>query len=108
MALLEPSNNSVSSISKDVNDLINLVSEHLSSHPIEDFDLHVAKLLDGNGELDLLDSYKVSLTYIRVLMYASLLNFPNKIVLYNLTLLFQNWKDTLTTGLGETQEFDVR
>ena len=43
--------------------LINLVSLHIVSHPIDHFDIHLAKLLDGNGEIDLLNTYKVRVHY---------------------------------------------
>ena len=63
MASIESSPNSTSSnlTNDELNNLISLISGHLSSHPIEHFDLHIAKLLDINGELDLLNSYQVSL-----------------------------------------------
>ena len=42
--------------------LINLVSLHIISHPIDHFDINLAKLLDGNGEIDLLNTYNVRQT----------------------------------------------
>ena len=42
--------------------LINLVSLHIVSHPIDHFDINLAKLLDGNGEIDLLNKYNVRQT----------------------------------------------
>ena len=62
MSSSESSLSSSSSISldDDINNLIRIVCGHLLSHPIVDFDLDVAKLQDGTGELYLLNSYKVS------------------------------------------------
>ena len=39
--------------------LINLVSLHVVTHPIDRFDTNLAKLLDGNGEKNLLNTYNV-------------------------------------------------
>ena len=43
----------------DIFKLINLVSLHIVKHPIDHFDINLAKLLDGNGEIDLLNTYNV-------------------------------------------------
>ena len=83
MEFREPVINSAFSISTndELNTLINVVSEHLSSHPIEDFDLHVAKLLGGNAELDLLNSYKVSSIYIYGIVLEYVFNLLYKLIL---------------------------
>ena len=62
MASIESSSNSAysSSMNDDPNNLISLILGHVSSHPVEDLDIHIAKLLDNNGELDILNSYQVS------------------------------------------------
>ena len=68
MAGLDSSPDSASSNSTndELNNLINLIAEHVSSYPIEDFDLHVANFLDNNGELGLLNSYQVGSVYIHI------------------------------------------
>ena len=83
---LDSSVNSTSSNSTndELSNLITLISEHLSSHPIEDFDLHVGNLLDDNGKLGLLNFYQVGSLYIHIPIDTYLLNHIER-----LTILFK-------------------
>ena len=65
----------------EVNNLITLISGHVSSHPIEDFDLHVGNLLDNNGNLGLLNSYQVGSVYIHTPMNKYSLNRMNRLII---------------------------
>ena len=54
----------------DIHKLINLVSLHIVEHPIENFDIHLAKLLDSDCDTDLLNSYKVRSRFINIYRFG--------------------------------------